>query len=127
MEGQYVFRVKVRLEPADESVSLEPSSAESTVVLFRRAPEPGTDGWRFFRDSLWRGEVNDQPYARRLAGEWLEAPVVSVSFRELRADEAYVDALEAAIADDLEAFNAENVPEVLSKYFGSSIRILDDD
>ncbi|RQG99934.1 LWR-salt protein [Natrarchaeobius oligotrophus] len=125
MDGEYAFRVRVRLEPAGEGVRLEPGSAETAVTLFREAPEPGTEGWLFFRDTLWRGEVGDQEYARRLAEGWLDLPVESVSFRELRADEAYFEALKAEIADDLAAFNADDVSEVLSKYLGSSIRVVD--
>ncbi len=44
MDAHYTFRVRVRLQPARESVSLEPNSAETTVTLFRDAPEPGTEG-----------------------------------------------------------------------------------
>ena len=50
-------------------------------------------------------------------------PVTSVSFRELQTDEAYLDALKAEIAEDLEPFNADSVTEVVSKYLGSSIRV----
>ncbi|WP_049927567.1 LWR-salt protein [Halopiger goleimassiliensis] len=126
MDGRYVFRVDCRLEAAHEAVSIEPSSAETTVTVVRTAPEPGTDGWLFFRDTCWRGELSDPDYGRRLAEEWLEQPVESVSFRELQVDEAYFEAFKTAIADDLEAFNAENVDEVLSKYLGSSIRVRSD-
>jgi len=129
MDARYVFRVRVRLEPAQENVSLEPkSSAETTVTLFRGAPEPGTEGWLFFRNTLWRGEVSDEDYARRLAAEWLGVPertVESVDFRELQADEDYLEALKSEIEADLEAFNADDVSEVLSKYLGSSVRVTD--
>ncbi|RKD98283.1 LWR-salt protein [Halopiger aswanensis] len=125
MEGNYVFAVQVRLEPARDGISVEPSSAETTVTVFREAPEPGTEGWLFFRNTLWRGEVADQEYACQLAEGWLDQPVESVSFRELQVDEQYFDALKAAIAADLEAFNADAVSEVLSKYLGSSIRVTD--
>ena len=124
MDANYVFRV--RLEPAREPVSLEPSSAATTVTLFREAPEPGTEGWLFFRNTLWRGEVADEPHARRLAAEWLGVPertVEAVDFRELRTDEEYFDALKAEIESDLEPFKADAVSEVLSKYLGSSIHV----
>ncbi|SEW14370.1 LWR-salt protein [Natrinema salifodinae] len=130
MNARYVFRVRLRLEPDHEAVSLEASSAETTVTLFRDAPEPGTEGWLFFRNTLWRGDVSDRDHARRLAAEWLGVPedaVEAVDFRELQVDQAYFDALKAEIADDLAAFNAENVSEVLSKYLGSSIRVTDSD
>ncbi|QLK27446.1 LWR-salt protein [Natrinema zhouii] len=128
MDAHYVFRVRFRLEPAQKEVSLEPGSAETTVTLFREAPEPGTEGWLFFRDTLWRGEVSDQEYARRFAAEWLGVPertVEVVDFRELQTDEAYLEALKSEIAADLEAFNADDVSEVLSKYLGSSVRVTD--
>ncbi|ARS90343.1 LWR-salt protein [Natrarchaeobaculum aegyptiacum] len=123
MDGRYVFRATVRLEAVDETVSIAPESAETTVTLFREAPKPGSHGWLFFRDTLWRGEVADHEYACALAEDWLGEPVESVSFRELQMDTAYREAFGEAIADDLEAFNAESVSEVLSKYLGSSIRV----
>ncbi|WP_459888933.1 LWR-salt protein [Halostagnicola bangensis] len=124
MNARYVFRVRLRFEPDRPDVSLEPATVETVLSL--EAPEPGTDGWRFFRDTLWRGELSDQQYGRQLAEEWLEHPleVEEVDFRELQTDEAYFEALKEEIAIDLEAFNAENVSEVLSKYLGSSIRVV---
>ncbi|MFA9502272.1 LWR-salt protein [Natrinema sp. H-ect1] len=130
MDARYVFRVRVHIEPARAVVSLEPDSAETTVTLYRDAPEPGTEGWLFFRNTLWRGAVGDDDYARRLAAEWLGVPertVDAVDFRELQADEAYLDALTEAIAADLEAFKADDVDDALSKYLGSSIRVTDGD
>ncbi|RZH68152.1 LWR-salt protein [Natrinema altunense] len=128
MDAAYVFRVRFRLEPARPFVSLEPASAETTVTLSREAPEPGTDGWLFFRDTLWRGEVADREYGRRLAAEWLGIPertIESVDFRELRTDAEYFDALKTAIAADLEPFKADDVSDALSKYLGSSVRVTD--
>ncbi|OLZ39761.1 hypothetical protein A6E15_01620 [Natrinema saccharevitans] len=129
MDARYVFRVRVRIEPARAAVSLESDSAETTVTLYRDAPEPGTEGWLFFRNTLWRGAVGDD-YARRLAAEWLGVPertVEAVDFRELQTDEEYLDALRAEIAADLEPFKADDVDEVLSKYLGSSIRVTESD
>ncbi|MFA9425481.1 LWR-salt protein [Natronorubrum sp. A-ect3] len=125
MDARYVFRAQVRLEADEPSVSLEPSTAETSVTFFLEAPEPGTEGWLFFRDTLWRGEISDSAYGRQRAEEWLGEPVESISFSELQVDEAYFEALKAEIAADLEAFNAETVSEVLSKYLGSSIRVTD--
>ncbi|WP_137289201.1 LWR-salt protein [Natronorubrum halophilum] len=127
MKAQYVFRARLRLESEESSVRLESSSARTTVTVFREAPEPGREGWLFFRDTLWRGEVGDEAHGRRLAEEWLGESVESVAFRELQVDQEYFAALKEAIAADLEAFNAENVDEVLSKYLGSSIRVTDAD
>lgn len=129
MEAAYVFRVRLRLEPATGSVRVDGDSGETTVTVSRNAPEPGTEGWLFFRNALWRGEVGDEEHARRLAADWLGEPlgaIEAVSFRELRTDEAYLEALKAAIAADLEAFNADDVSEVLSKYLGSSVHVVDE-
>lgn len=129
MDAEYVFHVTLRLSPATESVHVDPGSAETTVTVSRDAPEPGTEGWLFFRNTLWRGEVGDQRYARQLAADWLGEllnTIESVEFRELRADEEYVDALKEAIAADLEPFKADDVSEVLSKYLGSSIHVVDE-
>ncbi|SDJ35230.1 LWR-salt protein [Natronorubrum texcoconense] len=125
MEARYVFRATIRLEPDQPSVRLDPSTAETTVTVFHEAPEPGREGWLFFRDTLWRGEVSDAAYGRGLVEEWLDEPVESVSFRELQVDQEYFAAMKDAIAADLETFNAENVSEALSKYLGSSIRVTD--
>ncbi|EMA27454.1 LWR-salt protein [Halobiforma nitratireducens] len=132
MHAAYVFRVTVRVRSPTPAVTVDPGSATTELTVRRDAPEPGTDGWLFFRDTLWRGEVSDPEYARRLATEWLEADdgddplaVESVTFSELRTDEAYYDALKGEIGADLEAFNADSVSEVLSKYLGSSIRVTD--
>lgn len=123
MDGAYVFRVRVRVDASD-AVRLAPDAFETTLRY--RAPEPGSDGWLFFRDNLWRGEVNDREHARRFVEDELGVTVERVDFRSLRADRAYVDALRDAIADDLAAFNAESVDEVVSKYLGSSIDVVED-
>jgi hypothetical protein len=125
MEAAYVFRVAIRLDPGDAAV--EPDRFETTMEL--PASAPGTDDWLFFRDRLWRGEVGDDPSFRRLAEERLGladaagVAVAEVDFRELRTDEAHLDALKGAIADDLGRFNADSVDEVLRKYLGSSVHV----
>lgn len=81
------------------------------------------DGWLFFRDRLWRGEIGDEPSFRRLASDRLGVEVVAANFRELRTDEAFLDALQSAIAADLDRFNADSVDEVLHKYLGSSVHV----
>jgi len=120
VRARYVFRVTVRLEPAP-GYRAEP--AEFETVLSRAADPPGEDGWLFFRDTLWRGELGDAAHGRRLAEDALGVPVQSVSFSELRTSQAYLDELKAAVADDLGAFNADSVSEALQKYLGSSIRV----
>ena len=118
--ASYLFRVTVRLEP-QPGYDADPDTFET--VLSRAADPPGEDGWLFFRDTLWRGELGDAAHGRRLAEEALSVPVESVSFSELRTTEAYLDDLKAAIAEDLGTFNAESVSEVLKKYLGSSIHV----
>lgn len=119
-DATYVFRVTFRLDP-EPGVAVEPGRLETTLEY--RAPPPGEAGWLFFRDNLWRGEANDPAHLRELAGEALGVEVVTVAFRELRTDEAYLSALRDAIAADLVAFRAEDVDEVLHKYLGSSIHV----
>ncbi|MCY4731234.1 LWR-salt protein [Natronomonas gomsonensis] len=121
-DAEYVFAVRLRLSPSDPTVRLDPATVETT--LFKRAAPPGEDGWLFFRDNLWRGEVNDHGHMCELAEEMLGTDVESVDFRELRTDEAYYEELQDAIAEDLALFNADDVPEVLTKYMGSSIKVL---
>jgi hypothetical protein len=119
--ARYVFRLEIRLEPNANGLWTDPDRFETT--LYRAADDPGTSGWLFFRDTLWRGELADEPHFRRLVEDELGCPVVSASFSELRTDEAYFDALKAEIADDLALFNADSVSEVLTKYLGSSVRV----
>ncbi|WP_435099449.1 LWR-salt protein [Halarchaeum sp. P4] len=121
MEGRYVFAVRFRLEPAARDVSLEPNSFETR--LYRDADEPGEEGWRFFRDNLWRGELADDAHFRDLTAEALDVTVLSVEYRSFEVDEEYRTAFREAIADDLEAFRADTVDEVVNKYLGSSLEV----
>jgi hypothetical protein len=120
-DAAYVIGCRFRLEPAARGVRADPNEFETT--LYRAADPPGTEGWLFFRDNLWRGELNDPDYFRDLTEETLGVTVLAVDFRELRTDEAYLDALRAEIGANLDLFNADGVPEVLSKYLGSSIHV----
>ena len=62
MDGAYVFRVRFRVTAAGDA-TVDPDAFETT---FRNAaPAPGTDGWLFFREYLWRGNVTDHEHARR--------------------------------------------------------------
>ncbi|MFB6154681.1 MAG: LWR-salt protein [Haloferacaceae archaeon] len=119
MEAAYVLTVRFRLEPA----GVEADPREFETVVRRPADPPGEEGWLFFRDALWRGEVNDDAYARRLASDWLGVPALDVSFRELETDEEYRESLTDAVAADLDRFNADSATEALHKYLGSSIRV----
>jgi hypothetical protein len=118
--ARYVFGVTVRFEPA-EPYGVDPATVETTLT--REAEPPGEDGWLFFRDHLWRGELGDERFMRERAEAALGVTVESVDFRELRTDQAYLDALEAEIIADLDRFNADSVREVRNKYLGSSIRV----
>jgi len=117
MDAAYVFRVTFRLDAP--AVEVDPERFET--VVRKPASEPGTEGWRFFEDALWRGEVNDAAHLRSLAEDWLSVPVESITFSELRTDEAYLDALREAI----EASDAFDDPPqtVLHAHLGSSIRV----
>ncbi|ESS08724.1 MAG: hypothetical protein A07HN63_01635 [uncultured archaeon A07HN63] len=121
MDAAYLFRVMFRLDPP--SASVEPDTFETTLRL--PAEPPGADGWLFFQQALWRGEVADDEYMQRVASDRLGVDIESVSFSELRTDEAYLDALETKIADDLALFNADSVDEVLHQHLGSSIHVRD--
>lgn len=115
----YVFRVRFRLEPT--RVRVEP--AEFETVLRRPADPPGEEGWLFFRDALWRGEVGDESHLRDLATDWLGVAVTSVSFQELETDQAYLESLQNGIDDHPEHFDGDSPREVLHKYLGSSIHV----
>ena len=119
--ARYVFRVRFRVEPSQPELSVEPAEFETT--LYRAADPPGVDGWLFFRDYLWRGEIGDEAYFRGIAEDALGVSVVSISFSELQTDQAYLDALREAIGTQLGEFNAKTVDEALKKYLGSSIHV----
>ena len=121
--ARYVFRVTVRLDPTVPGVAVDPAEFETT--LYRDADPPEEEGWLFFRDNLWRGDLADADYFRELTEEALDVPVTSVSFSELRTDDAYLTALRGAIASHLDEFNADTVDKVLSTFLGSSIRVVD--
>ncbi|WP_435364690.1 LWR-salt protein [Haloarchaeobius sp. DYHT-AS-18] len=123
MHAEYVVAVRFRLDPASADVSVTPNEFETT--LLREADEPGTDGWLFFRDNLWRGELNDPAHVRELAEDELGVTVLFVEFRGLRTDDEYFSALKEAIGDNLDLFRADSVHEVLNKYLGSSIQVQD--
>ncbi len=119
MSGRYVLAVRFRLDPSE--VRVEPATFETT--LYREADEPGEDEWLFFRDNLWRGELNAPDHIRELTEEALGVPVESVEYRRFETTPKGYEALKTAIANDLGQFNADSVSEVLNKYFGSSIEV----
>jgi len=120
MDARYVFRVRFGLDVRAD-VSISPDQFETR--LFRPAAPPGEPGWRFFRDNLWRGRLADEAHFRRLTGDALGVPVVSVIYRAFETDEEYLQALREEIGENLAAFRADTVTEVLSKYLGSSIEL----
>ncbi|WP_129113103.1 LWR-salt protein [Halegenticoccus tardaugens] len=120
MDAAYVFRVRFRLAPAG-GARVEPREFETVLRL--PAAASGEEGWLFFRDSLWRGDANDERHLRERFEDVLGVPVSGVAFRELETDEAYLDALKAEIGADLGRFNADDVAEALHKYLGSSVRV----
>lgn len=123
MSGRYVFAVRFRLAP-ERGVRVDPARFETT--LYRDADDPDEDGWLFFRDNLWRGELNSPGHFRGLTEEALGVPVERVEYRRFEVSETGYEALRAAIADELERFNADSVDAVVNKYFGSSLEVLRD-
>jgi hypothetical protein len=121
MTARYVFAVEFRVPVDDPELRLDPETFETK--LYRSAAPPGEEGWLFFRNNLWRGEVGDETHLRQLASEELGVDVEAVEYRAFETDEAYLDALKAEIAADLDPFNADSVTEVLSKYFSSSLEV----
>ena len=119
MDAAYIFAVAFRLDP--DGAAVDPDRFEATMEI--PANEPGTDGWLFFRDRLWRGEIGDEPSFRTLASDRLGVEVTEASFRELRTDREHLDAFRSAIGDDLAPFNADSVDEALHKYLGSSVHV----
>ena len=67
--------------------------------------------------------MNDPDHLRGSAEEALDLDVRSIEFRELRTDEAYLAALQDAIADNLELFEADDTAEVVKKYLGSRVHV----
>ncbi|MCU4753785.1 LWR-salt protein [Halobacteria archaeon AArc-curdl1] len=123
--ARYKFRVRFHIEPSQPEVSVAPATFETT--LYRAADPPGADGWLFFRDHLWRGNLGDETYFRAVAEDALGVPVASISFSELETDQAYLDALRDAMGDQLGTFKSDSVDEAIKKYFGSSIHVVDFD
>ncbi|WP_458209741.1 LWR-salt protein [Haladaptatus sp. NG-SE-30] len=121
MDARYVFAVRFRLDPTASGIALEPQEFETR--LSRRADPPGEDGWLFFRDNLWRGNIGDDRYFRELTSEALGVPVTSVEYRAFETDEKYYEALQDQIYEELDEFKADSVSEVISKYLGSSVEI----
>jgi len=119
MDAAYVFAVAFRLDP--DGATADPDRFETTMEI--PASDPGAEGWLFFRNRLWRGELGDEPSFRSLASERLGVTVTEASFRELRTDADHSDALKSQIVADLAAFNADSVDEVIHKYLGSSVHV----
>lgn len=125
MDARYRFAVTIRVEPQVDGVSVSP--AEFETALYYRAAVPTDAGWRFFRDNLWRGQLNAPEDFRERTADALAVPVTQVEFRVLETDDEYLDALRAAIADNLSDFKAATVDEGLTKYLGSKIRVYEGD
>ena len=121
MDARYVFAVRFRLDPAVGGVSVDPDEFETRLA--READPPGEAGWLFFRDNLWRGEINDEAHFRELTEDALGVTVLSVEYRAFETDAAYLTALKDEIRSDLAQFNADSVSAVLNKYLGSSLEV----
>ena len=119
MQANYVFRVTIQIDPP--AARLDPDTFETVCRL--PAATPGTDGWLFFQQNLWRGDVADTDHMRARLTDTLGAEVIEVGFSELETDAAYRAALENEIETDLSRFNADSVEEVLHQHLGSSIHL----
>jgi len=73
MTARYVFAVEFRVPVDDPELRLDPETFETK--LYRSAAPPGEEGWLFFRNNLWRGEVGDETHLRQLASEELGVDV----------------------------------------------------
>ncbi len=120
MEARYRFRVEFRLVLMPGVVA-EPAAFE-TQARYSAVP-PGDEGWLFFRDHLWRGQVSSPAQMRSVMGDALDVAVTAVEFRAFETDPAYLDALQSAIEAELAEFRADDVDEVISKYFGSRLEV----
>lgn len=118
--SRYVFSIRFRLDPGRD-VRVEPATFETTV--YREAVPFGDGGWLFFRDNLWRGELNSPEHFRELTEDALGVSIERIEYRRFETTEEEYAALKEAIAADLGEFNADSTDEVLSKYFGSSIEV----
>lgn len=122
----YVFRVRFRLS-SQSDVRIEPETFET--VLSWPAAQPGTEGWLFFRNHLWRGEVNDQQPLRDQAERALGSVAVEhIAFLELRTTREHLNALkdqiEAALERQPSPFgNATSAEEVVKNHLGSAIHV----
>lgn len=121
MPARYVFHVRFRLTPARD-VTLNPQSFETT--MYRAADHLGDgDGWLFFRDHLWRGALSDVQHFTEMAEDALDVHVEDVEYRRFEVDDDHFEALKETIGANLHLFKADSVPEVLNKYFGSSVEV----
>lgn len=124
MQAAYVFDIAFRVQPAD--ASLAPDRFESTLRLHAPAPGEETEhiDWTFFQTRLWNGDVSDEAPLCRAASEWLDVDVVEMTFKELRTDEAYREALHEAVSEALPRFNAESADKAIRQHLGSSIHVV---
>ncbi|SEN01342.1 hypothetical protein SAMN05216388_1001154 [Halorientalis persicus] len=70
--AEYVLGCRFRLDPTPAELRAEP--AEFETKLYREADPPGEEGWLFFRDNCWRGELNDPEYIRDLTEDRWASP-----------------------------------------------------
>ncbi len=115
----YRFVVTFRL--AHDGLAVDPDTFETTVR--KPAPEPGTEGWLFFRNTLWHGEISDpEPFETRL-GERLGVEVLDADFRAFECAPEERAALAAAIESNADAFGADTAEGVVHDHFGSALEV----
>lgn len=120
MDARYRFSLVFRVD-TPMGLHLDPERFETSFT--KDADRPKGDGWLFFRDTFWRGEINDPEDFRDRCEEALDVPVENVEFKALEVDEEYREAFREAIAENLDEFKADSVDEVINKYLGSRLEV----
>jgi hypothetical protein len=115
----YRFAVTVRLD--HDGLAVDPDTFETTVR--KPAPEPGTEGWHFFRNAPWHGEISDPgPFEKRLE-ERLGVEIVECDFRAFECTPDERAALKSEIEAHIDDFGADTADGVVHDHFGSSLEV----
>ncbi|MCL9816637.1 LWR-salt protein [Natronocalculus amylovorans] len=121
MDSGYIFRVEFRLSPAIGSV--EPHRFKT--VYRHPLVAPPKDGWLFFRDWLWHGELTDRAQFRPIVSDALGVTVTNVQFSEVVISQPELECLDVAIENNLNKFGPDTSTAVRHAHLGSSIRVVD--
>jgi len=117
--AHYRFAVTFRLRTGE--LRAEPDTFETAVK--KPAAEPGTEGWLFFRNTLWHGEISDPgPFKARL-GERLGVDVLGADFRAFECTPDERAALKSEIGSHIDDFGADTAEAVVHYHFGSALEV----